>query len=67
MQNKDNRKMFQKGFKEMVDRLIPRSIVDYGFVSEANFDEYFNYAVSKGTKIVVPHSKIDRYKKEDAI
>ncbi len=67
MQAKDNRKMFQKGFKEMVDRLSPKSIVAYGFVSETNFDEYFGYAVSRGTKIVVPHSKIDRYKKEDAI
>ena len=44
-----------------------KAIVVYGFVTESNFDEIFGYAKSKGIKIIIPHSKIDMYKKEDAI
>ncbi len=67
IQNKENKRMFLEGFKEAIDKIEPKSILVYGFVTENNFDEYFSYAISKGVEIVVPHSKIDRYKKEDAI
>lgn len=65
--NKDNKKMFLKGFKEAIDEIEPSCILVYGFVTNNNFDEIFGYAKSKGIKIIIPHSKIDRYKKEDAV
>ena len=67
IRDKDNRKMFFDGFKEAIDRIEPKSILVYGFVTESNFDEIFGYAESKGIKIIIPHSKIDMYKKEGAI
>ena len=67
IRDKENRKMFLDGFKVAIDRIEPKCILVYGFVTESNFDELFGYAKSKGIKIVVPHSKIDRYKKEDAV
>ncbi|MDD7714437.1 MAG: DUF4417 domain-containing protein [Mollicutes bacterium] len=67
IRNKDNKKMFLDGLREAVDRIAPKYILVYGFINEDNFDEFFGYAKSKGTKIVIPHSKIDRYKKESSI
>ena len=67
IRDKENRKMFLDGFKVAIDRIEPKCILAYGFVTESNFDELFGYAKSKGIKIIIPHSKIDRYKKEDAI
>lgn len=67
IRDKENKKMFLKGFKVAIDRIEPKCILVYGFVTESNFDELFGYAKSKGIKIIVPHSKIDKYKKEDAI
>ncbi len=55
------------GFKEAINRIEPKIIIVYGFVTKSNFDEIFGYAKSKGIKIIIPHSKIDKYKKEDAI
>jgi len=59
--------MFLDGFKMAIDRIEPKSILIYGFVTDKNFDELFGYAKSKGLKIIIPHSKIDRYKKEGSI
>ena len=67
VRDKENKKMFLDGFKVAIDRIEPKCILIYGFVTTKNFDELFGYAKSKGIKIIVPHSKIDRYKKEDAI
>ena len=58
----NNKKMFLDGFKECIDRIEPKTILVYGFVSESNFDEIFGYAESKGVKIIIPHSNIDIYK-----
>ena len=59
--------MFLDGLAEAVDRIAPKYILVYGFINEDNFDEFFGYAKLKGTKIVIPYSKIDRYKKESSI
>lgn len=67
VRDKENKKMFLDGFKKAIDRIEPRCILVYGFVTETNFDEFFGYAKAKGIKVIIPHSKIDRYKKEDAI
>lgn len=67
MHNKDNKKMFLEGFKTAIDKIEPKQIVVYGFITESNFNEYFDYAISKGIKIIIPHSKIDMYKKENAV
>lgn len=67
IRNKKNNKMFIEGFKKAIDRIKPKNIIVYGFVSETNFEKLFAYARSKGIKIIVPHSKIDKYKKEDAV
>lgn len=67
VKNEDNRKMFLDGFKNAVDIIKPKSILVYGFVTDLNFDAIFGYAKSKNIKIIIPHSKIDKYKKEDAI
>lgn len=67
IKDKENKKMFLDGLKEAVDRIEPKIIVVYGFVTKSNFDEIFGYAESKGIKIIIPHSKIDMYKKEGAI
>lgn len=67
IQNKENKKMFLDGLKVAIDRIEPKRILVYGFITESNFDELFGYAKSKGIKIIVPHSKIDKYKKEDAV
>lgn len=67
IRDKENKKVFLDGFKVAIDRIEPRCILVYGFITESNFDELFGYAKSKGIKIIIPHSKIDRYKKEDAI
>ena len=67
IRDKENRKMFLDGLKVAIDRIEPKCILVYGFVAEYNFDELFGYAKSKGIKIIIPHSKIDRYKKEGAI
>lgn len=67
IKDKQNKKMFLDGLREAVDKIEPKTIVVYGFVTESNFDEIFGYAKSKGIKIIIPHSKIDKYKKEDAI
>lgn len=67
VRDKENKKIFLDGFKIMIDRIEPKYILIYGFVTDKNFDELFGYAKTKGIKIVIPHSKIDRYKKEDAI
>ena len=65
--NVANKKMFLEGLKKAIDRIEPKTIVIYGFVTEGNFDEFFGYAKTKGTKIIIPHSKIDMYKKESAV
>ena len=67
IRDKENKKMFLDGLKVAIDRIEPKRILVYGFVTKSNFDELFGYAKSKGIKIIIPHSKIDRYKKEDAI
>lgn len=67
MHHKDNKKMFLEGLKQAIDIIEPKAILVYGFVTEGNFDEYFGYAKSKGIHVIVPHSKIDMYKKEDAV
>lgn len=67
IRNKENRAMFLSGLKVAVDYIEPRAIIAYGFLVETNINEIFGYAISKGIKIVVPHSKIDKYKKEDAV
>ena len=67
IRDKENKKMFLDGLKVAIDRIEPKRLLVYGFVTESNFDELFEYAKSKGIKIIIPHSKIDRYKKEDAI
>src|SRR5574344_1598791 len=66
MHHKENRKMFLNGFKIAIDRIIPKSIITYGFVTNNNIKEYLGYAIDKHIPIIVPHSKIDMYKKEDA-
>jgi hypothetical protein len=66
IRNKENKKMFLDGFKIAIDRIKPKSILVYGFISKDNITEYLGYAVEKGIEIIVPHSKIDMYKKEDA-
>lgn len=67
IRDKENKKMFLDGLKVAIDRIEPKRILVYGFVTESNFNELFGYAKSKGIKIIIPRSKIDRYKKEDAI
>ena len=67
IRDKENKKMFLDGLKVAIDRIEPKRLLVYGFVTESNFDELFGYAKSKGIKIIIPHSKIDRYKKEDAV
>ena len=67
IRDKENKKMFLDGLKVAIDRIEPKRLLVYGFVTESNFDKLFGYAKSKGIKIIIPHSKIDRYKKEDAI
>lgn len=67
VRNKKNKKMFLEGFKKAIDHINPKSIIVYGFVTKNNFYEFFGYAKSKGVKIIIPHSKIDKYKKENAI
>lgn len=67
IRNKGNHQMFLNGFKEMIDRIQPNSILIYGFVTESNINKLFNYALVKGIKLIFPHSKIDRYKKENAL
>lgn len=67
MHNLDNKRMFLEGLKKAIDTIEPAHILVYGFVNESNFDEYFGYAKNKGVKVIIPHSKIDMYKKEDAI
>lgn len=67
VRNNDNRAMFLEGFKKMVDVVQPKAIIVYGFVSESNLEELLGYAMEKGVRLVVPHSKIDRYKMEDAV
>lgn len=66
MHNSENKKMFLEGLKKAVDIIEPKSIIAYGFFTKSNIEEYFGYAKSKGIKIIIPHSKIDMYKKEDA-
>ena len=67
IQDKENRDIFIQGFKAAINKIKPKSIIVYGFATENNFSRYFSYAKSKGIKLVFPHSKIDRYKKGDAI
>lgn len=67
MKNKDNKAMFLNGLKEAIDRIEPKNIIVYGFVNELNFKEYFGYAKMKNINIVVPRSKIDKYKNCGAI
>lgn len=63
----DNRAMFLEGFKRMVDAVQPKAILVYGFVTETNIENLLGYAMERGIRIVIPHSKIDRYKGEDAV
>jgi len=67
MHNKDNIKMFLDGFKKAIDTIIPKSIIVYGFITNQNINDFLGYAIIKGIPIIIPHSKIDMYKKEDAI
>ena len=59
--------MFLEGFKKAIDKIEPKMILIYGFITDSNFTKIFDYAISKGIKIIIPHSKLDRYKKEDAV
>lgn len=59
--------MFMDGFEKMIDTIMPKSILIYGFVNESNANTLFAHAIERGVKIVIPHAKIDRYKKEGAI
>ena len=63
----DNRDMFLEGLRNVIDTIKPKSIIAYGFITKDNFETIFGYAKSIGIQIIIPHSKIDRYKKEDAI
>lgn len=63
----ENKEMFLEGFKKAIDKIEPKRILVYGFVTDLNFNKIFDYAISKGIKILIPHSKLDRYKKEDAV
>ena len=54
-------------FRRMVDTIKPKSILVYGFLTEANIEELLGYAMNKGIRVIAPHSKIDRYKGEDAV
>lgn len=67
MHHKENKNIFLDGFKRSIDCIMPKSIIVYGFITKDNIDEYLGYAIKKGIKIIVPHSKIDMYKKENAI
>ncbi len=64
---KENLRMFMDGFEKMIDTIMPKSILIYGFVNESNANTLFAHAIERGVKIVIPHAKIDRYKKEGAI
>lgn len=63
----ENRAMFLEGFKKMVDTIQPKAILVYGFITESNAEDLLGYAMERGVRIVIPHSKIDRYKGEDAV
>ncbi|MCR5491362.1 MAG: DUF4417 domain-containing protein [Bacilli bacterium] len=63
----NNRAMFLKGFRKMVDTIQPKAILVYGFVTESNIEELLGYAMERSVRIVIPHSKIDRYKREEAV
>ena len=67
IQKKDNKRMFIDGIKTAIDQINPSAIIVYGFFNASNFDEYFGYTKSKGVDIIIPHSKIDKYKGTDAI
>ena len=67
LKDEDNREMFLYGLKNVIDTIKPKAIITYGFITEGNFETIFGYAKSKGIKIIIPHSKIDRYKKGDAL
>ena len=63
----NNRLMFLEGFKKMVDTIQPKAILVYGFVTESNIEVLLGYAMERGIRIIVPHSKIDRYKGEGSV
>ena len=63
----DNRSMFLEGFKKMIDTIQPKAILVYGFVTESNIEVLLGYAMERGVRIIVPHSKIDRYKGEGSV
>lgn len=67
MHHKENKTMFLAGLRKAIDVINPKSILAYGYITEENLDEYFGYARKKGIEIIVPHSKIDKYKKENAV
>lgn len=66
MHHVENKKMFLEGLKKAIDTISPKCIIAYGFFTKSNIEEYFGYAKSKSIKIIIPHSKIDMYKKGDA-
>lgn len=63
----NNRLMFLEGFKKMVDTIQPKAILVYGFVTESNIEVLLGYAMERGVRIIIPHSKIDRYKGEGSV
>jgi len=67
MHNLENKKMFLSGLKKVIDVIQPRCIIIYGYITNNNFEEFLGYAKTKNIKIIIPHSKIDMYKKGDAI
>ncbi len=67
IKQRDNRAMFINGFKKCVDIVKPKSIIVYGYVNKKNLNKYFGYALDKGIKIIVPHSRLDRVKKEGSL
>ena len=67
VKDNDNRKMFIDGFKKMIYTIHPKTILVYGFITESNIEDLLGCTMANGVRIVIPHSKIDRYKGEDAV
>lgn len=67
LKNKQNYDLFIDGFKELINRVEPKQIIAYGFINNKNFQSIFEVALKRGIKIIIPHSKIDKYKNCEAI
>ncbi len=67
LKDEDNKQIFVKGLNEAINKIEPKAIIVYGFVTKTNIETIFKSAIEKGIKLIIPHSTIDRYKKEDAV